>query len=148
MNIDWNDERIPEWAVAVAMDADRTAWAHSGRPEMWGNAWVGSTTVCFLPHLNGFADDWTKSLVMRPGAEDHDSVEPGPNDWTTHNSDHLPAGRVGEIAGTPEAHGFEPPYSEDLEKLGREMAGYEAPGVVRIRRRQQREGRRNRRPGG
>ena len=32
------------------------------------------------------------------------------------------AGRAGEVASTPEAHGFEPPYSQDLEKLGREMA--------------------------
>ena len=32
------------------------------------------------------------------------------------------AGRAGEVASTPEAHGFEPPYSEDLEKLGQEMA--------------------------
>lgn len=39
-----------------------------------------------------------------------------------HEIDQPPAGRAGETASSPEAHGFEPPYSEDLEQIGRDMA--------------------------
>ena len=90
IEVDWNDERIPNAAMAIAMDSDGLAWAHDRHPRIGHNVWLGGSIV-HLDHLDNYADDWTKSLVIRPGAEG----EAGPADAAEHDPVNRPSHYTG-----------------------------------------------------